>query len=161
MFVLLRNTSHPPVVTFDFQTRSTHHKSGNILFLSSKLSRQFETKIYYAVAGSCLFRNFERQWFMSSFEQSSHSHIRQAHTFEKYCKFPCDDNSMILGLISCQFNASPSITHTPMLIWNLQTYTWTVLLALICSWWRRSHCWRCWYCKNKGESICYPSVDRK
>lgn len=42
-----------------------------------------------------------------------------------------------------------------------QTYTWTVLLALICSWWRRSHCCWCWYCENKEQTICYPSADRK
>lgn len=36
----------------------------------------------------------------------------------------------------------------------LQTHTWTVLLALICSLWRRSHCCLCWYCKSKGTN--YP-----
>lgn len=42
----------------------------------------------------------------------------------------------------------------------IQTRTWTVLLALICSWWSRSHCWLCWYCRGKGAPVCYPSPEQ-
>lgn len=53
------------------------------------------------------------------------------------------------------------IRYIFLLIWTLQTYTWTVLLAFICSWWRRSHCWLYWYCRNEGQTICYLFVDPK
>lgn len=46
-----------------------------------------------------------------------------------------------------------------LVLWrSLQTDTWTVLLALICSWWRRSHCWLCWYCKDNGKTSCLLSI---
>lgn len=108
---------------FDLQTGTTWQaqiRNIKIRYLKRSWGAHFgDKKILYAE--SCLFRNFNRRWVMSSSKQLSHSLNKHIHT------------------------------NTPLLFYllhRLSLHTWTVLLALICSWWRRSHCWVCWYCER-------------
>lgn len=74
-----------------------------------------------------------------------------------YTTIKKEKRANMLILLSCDhidIFSPPIQQHGSMM--SLHTPTWTVLLALICSWWRRSHCWLCLNCKHKGPVNGHP-----
>lgn len=92
---------------------------------------------------------------------TSHTHTLLKHTLN----FTYTLNFTCTLLISCRHTA-----HSHNIPYILSTrpvcvclcFTCTVRLALMCSWWRRSHCPLCWNCKaitsSVAASLCGSSV---